>query len=736
MKNSKEKNKKFPDIGKRIVSFIPAFNWIALIVLGKQYTDKISLICGIIYGVLTFMVPETSAYIWIIVMVQYTVVRQKMKRELIRECVVLGENQRKENANELLASVDKENSQQIIGKEELSSDKDILLQKKDEEKVDKPQVSFEDVVLGGVEEEKQLIPQKLTEFEKNVETVTSSGIGICFGSSLSKKYYMEDEDEFKITTSYYGYPSKSKFIKDMKKFVDKIGKKVPFVSFMTYWPTYDSMNKQQKAWYFYWRTEVRNGNYIDTDLSYIFIYVYELLSGCGWKEAQEGYNKLMSLWMEYRERYPKLDNYLFNWTFDFAQLHDLEYIDPEINDIRLPCQQTIKDILIDKHSEDKPLKLSFALIDSLCDYSLTGSKFYRDGHQLLIQEAIPRVIALVDASLIKKKNRGILSLYGPNRTRKQSHYIFQSAVCPKANKRMDISVKSYTSSQKLRSYMNELVRYAENTLRAMYGARGRLRGVTVEKETAVLIEKFLKKEYSPVNNSNNISAQKVEVKLDFKSINELRTQSDAVREALNVPEYIKEKKELLIDLEEFKAFLETLSSEAKLLLDTLLESNWECVSDSEKTNLVNEINRQANKYLACTLIIQTHELLIVEEDYRDELKDIYINQIEVEEVDTQEEVLIEQETHFIIERLSNEMQQLITSLTSVQVEILYIILGKESLQTKIEEVAEEAMTMPEIVIDEINEMSMQYLDDILIDTFGNEPCILEQYEEELKQAMK
>ena len=225
MKNSKEKNKKFPDMGKRIVSFIPAFNWIALIILGKQYTDKISLICGIIYGILTCMVPETSAYIWIIVMIQYMVVRQKMKKEFIRESVVLGENQRKENINELLVPINKENTQQVIEKEELSSDKDILLQKKDEEKVDKPQVNFEDVVLGGGEEEKQLIPQKLTKCEKNVEAFTSSSICISFGNSLLKKSYMEDEDECQITTSYYGYPSKSKFIKDMKKFADKIGKR-------------------------------------------------------------------------------------------------------------------------------------------------------------------------------------------------------------------------------------------------------------------------------------------------------------------------------------------------------------------------------------------------------------------------------------------------------------------------------------------------------------------------------
>lgn len=44
--------------------------------------------------------------------------------------------------------------------------------------------------------------------------------------------------------------------------------------------------------------------------------------------------------------------------------------------------------------------------------------------------------------------------------------------------------------------------------------------------------------------------------------------------------------------------------------------------------------------------------------------------------------------------------------------------------------------MPEIMLDEINELATQYLDDILIDLFGNEINILEQYKEELRKAMK
>ena len=45
------------------------------------------------------------------------------------------------------------------------------------------------------------------------------------------------------------------------------------------------------------------------------------------------------------------------------------------------------------------------------------------------------------------------------------------------------------------------------------------------------------------------------------------------------------------------------------------------------------------------------------------------------------------------------------------------------------------MTMPEILIDEINDIASQEIDDILIDTFNDTMCILEQYEQELKDAV-
>ena len=42
----------------------------------------------------------------------------------------------------------------------------------------------------------------------------------------------------------------------------------------------------------------------------------------------------------------------------------------------------------------------------------------------------------------------------------------------------------------------------------------------------------------------------------------------------------------------------------------------------------------------------------------------------------------------------------------------------------------------QILIDEINDVSSQIIGDILIDTFGDEVFVLEQYENALKDAMK
>lgn len=586
-------------------------------------------------------------------------------------------------------------------------------------------LQFSDVVVSGTEEKKQSIPKQVKgSAERNHPY--SSGITLTIKTDVSRN--SNDEFYFDLDDDY-----SSKFEKDIAKYIDKEGKEVPHVPFMQYWATYDGMDRAQKEWYFYWRSQVRKNNYLSTDLSYIFVHIYELLNDCGWKSPQDGYEQLVKLWVTYRTQHPQLDRYLMEWLFDFARVHNLEFVLPEIEDLAFPNRTMIKDILIEKHSNEIPLKLPFALVDALCDYSLVGSKFYKDGHQVLMHEAIPRVLALADAALIKKSGKGILETYGPTKATNQMYYAFPGANCKYAHKRMDIMVKAYSNSYKLRKYINELVRFAENVLRELYECRGRLRGVELDVETANLVTAFLKKEYSP-NNKPATTAKKTEVKLDFENIAELRNQSDAVRKDLEVIEDTIEEKELLTDLEPVKEIFRIMPAYCRTLIDSMQSNSWEIAYNSSVQASIEKINELSGIKLACAILVVEENTLILEDDYRDEFNYIYEH---LSEFNTPEAISTEDDSSkFVLDGLSDEIRQLLETLSPTQKEILYIILSQENISGRIEEIANTEMSMPEILVDEINDIATQYIGDILIDTFGDEMCVLEQYADELKKAMK
>ena len=508
-----------------------------------------------------------------------------------------------------------------------------------------PPALFSEIEVPGAPEKRQEIPARPSAQDAFCEKPSVS-------AGLSETEAVNNEAPLYTARSYFRDPS-AKFFSEMRLYADVVGQKAEFVPFTQYGPTYDSMDRRQRAWYFYWRAQVRKGEYPDTDLSYIFVHTYELLSGCGWTQALDGYRQLRSLWMSYRERFPKLDQYLVGWIFDFARQYQLDFTMPERCDLPLPGQAAARDLLLDRHSDEKPLRLPFPLICSLCDYPVTDSRFYQDGHQQLMQEAVPRVVALADAVLLKEKGLGIFAVYGPKRPRKQRYYMFQSAICPEANERVFLSVKAYNENEKLRNYVNQLVRYSENVLRSLYGYRGRLRGIELEPELSRLIESFLKKEYTP-KKTEKAPPKQVEIKLDFDSIASLRAQSDAVRDALEVAED---------------------------------EMQYENTPEPEPA----------------------------------------AQQGPAAETETRGAQLDET-------GLTEELRQFWEALTDLQRQALRAVLCSGDPQEKLTELAEEAMSMPELLIDEINDAATQFLDDILIDTFDGAPAVLEQYADDLKRA--
>jgi hypothetical protein len=171
-----------------------------------------------------------------------------------------------------------------------------------------------------------------------------------------------------------------------------------------------------------------------------------------------------------------------------------------------------------------------------------------------------------------------------------------------------------------------------------------------------------------------------------------------------------------------------------MLIDEMRSKSWEMEYNSSVQASIEKINELSGMQLACSIVVVEGNTLILEDDYRDEFNYIYehLSEIEIPESSEEKDTI----SKFDLTALSDEMKQLLETLTPTQEEILHIILSQENMSQRIEEIANAEMSMPEILIDEINDIATQYIGDILIDTFDAEMSVLEQYVNELKEAMK
>ena len=78
---------------------------------------------------------------------------------------------------------------------------------------------------------------------------------------------------WKNSYQYYEF-----FCKNAQKYHKICGKPCERVPFFSYVAQYSQLSQRQLAWYFWWRQNVRNGVFLDTDLSYIYLYIYEIIN--------------------------------------------------------------------------------------------------------------------------------------------------------------------------------------------------------------------------------------------------------------------------------------------------------------------------------------------------------------------------------------------------------------------------------------------------------------------------
>ncbi|HPT77017.1 MAG TPA: TerB N-terminal domain-containing protein [Defluviitaleaceae bacterium] len=117
----------------------------------------------------------------------------------------------------------------------------------------------------------------------------------------------------------------TEFMKDSIRYADMVVRNADFVPLEVYWTTFRDLDERQKKWYFYWRYQALNGNYLDTDLSYVILFVYELINYTFNQNAAFNVSMMVRLREAYKDRLPALDKYIVPWIRDIlVELNEIE----------------------------------------------------------------------------------------------------------------------------------------------------------------------------------------------------------------------------------------------------------------------------------------------------------------------------------------------------------------------------------------------------------------------------
>ncbi|MCL2425975.1 MAG: TerB N-terminal domain-containing protein [Oscillospiraceae bacterium] len=170
--------------------------------------------------------------------------------------------------------------------------------------------------------------------------------------------------------------------------------------FNMYYPYYQNMGYEYLRTYFTWRTKIRNGEVLPTSLSYIFLYIYELLSGIGVSDAADGLNKLLVLWDAFASGNPNLEKYLAIWLKDYHIFYDLPHSFSDFIEERKMQKYYSLTLLFYENVENK-----LELWNNVSTYNVMNSKFYKDGNEQLMSDCFTDVLSEIQSFCIKRNTR-------------------------------------------------------------------------------------------------------------------------------------------------------------------------------------------------------------------------------------------------------------------------------------------------------------------------------------------
>ena len=244
-----------------------------------------------------------------------------------------------------------------------------------------------------------------------------------------------------------------------------------FVPFFSYIPQFYQMTPAQKAYYLYFRDEADAGRYIDTSLSYFWLYIYEIINLTDHIPPEEGVCRMAKAWAAYRDKLPSIDKNMSRWVADYGLVHRVScpsfVTRPFLKSILEAA--TFKEFYLDGAGSEDEVHRE-AVLARISAYDYKAGRYAEGEMGDAIRMHVGRAAGLVLNDLMKEKGER------PSYERIEKRYEAFHGALNASERRLELAVtyRSVTATEEWRLIITAAVKYAENKVRAAFSIKSRL----------------------------------------------------------------------------------------------------------------------------------------------------------------------------------------------------------------------------------------------------------------------
>lgn len=401
--------------------------------------------------------------------------------------------------------------------------------------------------------------------------------------------------------------------------------------FMRSFPTYREMSNLQLRGYFSWRAAVRKGKIEKTCISFVYVYLYELLNLIGAESPEDAFFKLKNFADTYAEYDKRVQSTVAKWLIDFAAYYNL---DPRL----LKDSEFLKNdgalLRLMNYVENTPEE-ALSAVECFSSYKISGAAFYKRFPERTAA-AVYETFGILHQYYANSKSGNMYEkLFGKRIY--EPHFIFDQAVFYEKEPHPDCvyeingiyryicrdnrwSIERFYPQKDKAGKVGSILKGIDSALRLKFGFKTPIKPPVLAEDAAHIIKLAVNSVFEKER-----EALLLKVEIDVSKLQSIRDTADITRDKLIVDE--EEPTEQITPETEQPLAEENADEPCLEVLKALLSDE-----DPEKaargsgimlTVAIDEINERLFDTFGDTVIIFNGDTPEIIEDYKEELKGMF-----------------------------------------------------------------------------------------------------------------